>query len=221
MTAYMYITFLGYKRGLVGKMPRSKKLQELTKKEIIVAHKRGDGYKTISKNLGMHISTVRQVVYRWRSFKTPLKKQHKLARLKFAKAHIDKPLDFWRKILWTDESKIEIFSHNERRYVWCKAYTAFKGKHLVPTVRHGGSIMVWGCFASSGTGRLAHINGVMNSKAYQKILSENTAPSVRSLRLRSAWIMQQDNDIRSIPANKLRPGSRRRSTMFWNCLARA
>jgi transposase len=51
-------------------MPRSKKLPELTKKEIIVAHKRGDGYKTISKNLGLHISTVRQVVYRWRSSKT-------------------------------------------------------------------------------------------------------------------------------------------------------
>lgn len=41
------------------------------------------------------------------------------------------------------------------------------------TVKHGGgSIMVWVCFAASGTGKLAHIEGIMNSTDYQQILSE-------------------------------------------------
>ena len=54
--------------------------------------------------------------------------------------------------------------------------------------------MVWGCFAASGPGRLAVINGNMNSLVYQKILKENVRPSVRELKLKRTWVLQQDND---------------------------
>ncbi len=37
----------------------------------------------------------------------------------------------------------------------------------------GGSIMVWACFAVSGPGRLAIIDGIINSELYQQILKEN------------------------------------------------
>lgn len=41
--------------------------------------------------------------------------------------------------------------------------TAFQNKNI-PAVRHGGgSVLVWGCFAVSGPGRLAMINETMNS----------------------------------------------------------
>ena len=100
-----------------------------------------------------------------------------------------------KKVLWTDKTKIELFGRNDKRYVWRKPNAAFEEKNLMPTVKHGGgSILVWGCFAASGTGRLAHINGTMNSLAYQDILEENLAPSVKDLKLGRRWIMQQDND---------------------------
>ncbi len=54
--------------------------------------------------------------------------------------------------------------------------------------------MVWGCFAASGPGRLAVINGTMNSAVYQKILKDNVRPSVRDLKLKRTWVLQQDND---------------------------
>ena len=54
--------------------------------------------------------------------------------------------------------------------------------------------MVWGCFAASGTGKRAHIEGTMNSSDYQKILGDNVPPSVRNLRLGRGWILQQVND---------------------------
>lgn len=61
--------------------------------------------------------------------------------------------------------------------VWCKTNTAFHKKNIIPPVKHGGgSVMVWGCFASSGTERLAVIDGTMNSALYQKILKENAWP---------------------------------------------
>ncbi|KAK3538860.1 hypothetical protein QTP86_018780, partial [Hemibagrus guttatus] len=70
-----------------------------------------------------------------------------------------------------------------------------KKKTIIPTVKYGGgSVMVWGCFAASGPGRLAVINGTMNSAVYQKILKENVRPSVCDLKLKRTWVLQQDND---------------------------
>lgn len=65
----------------------------------------------------------------------------------------------------------------------------FIKNNIIPTVIHGGvSVMVWGCFAASEPGRLAVIDGTMNSALYQKILKENVQPSVRDLRLKHTWV---------------------------------
>ena len=67
----------------------------------------------------------------------------------------------------------------------------------MPTVKHGGgSVMVWGCFAASGPGHLAVIDGTMNSAVYQKILKENVRPSVPALKLKGSWVVQQDNNAK-------------------------
>ncbi|MBN3289611.1 TCB1 transposase, partial [Polypterus senegalus] len=80
------------------------------------------------------------------------------------------------------------------RYIWRKRNTAFQKKNIIPTVKYsGGSVMVWGCFAASGPGRLAVIDGTMNSTVYQKIPKENVRPSVRQLKLKRSWVLQQDN----------------------------
>ena len=45
--------------------------------------------------------------------KTPLLKYvHFKGRLEFAKRHIDKDVVFWKQILWSDKTKIELFGHN-------------------------------------------------------------------------------------------------------------
>ncbi len=51
------------------------------------------------------------------------------------------------KILWSDETKIELFGLNSKRYVWRKPGTAHQPVQYSPTAKHGGgSIMLWGCF---------------------------------------------------------------------------
>ncbi len=91
----------------------------------------------------------------------------------------------WRDKRWT-------FGRCVSHYIWRKSNTAFQKKNIIPTVKYGGgSVMVWGCFAASGPGRLAVINGTMNSAVYQKILKDNVRPSVRDLKLKRTWVLQQ------------------------------
>ena len=42
--------------------------------------------------------------------RTPLlRERHKKAWLEFAKTHLNKPKSFWENVLWTDETKLELF----------------------------------------------------------------------------------------------------------------
>ncbi len=73
--------------------------------------------KEVESQTGMTISrdTIRRTLQRngmhgCRPRKKPLlKPRHKKARLEFARAHADKDEDYWDSILWSDETKINVF----------------------------------------------------------------------------------------------------------------
>ncbi|MCJ8737108.1 hypothetical protein PDJAM_G00020120 [Pangasius djambal] len=53
-----------------------------------------------------------------------------------------------------------------------KTTAACYQENTIPTVKHGGgSIMLWGCFSSAGTGALIRMEGIVNSSSYQSILA--------------------------------------------------
>ena len=51
-------------------MPQTKEIKIGLRLRIVNLHKAGKGYKSISKSLDVHQSTVRQIVYKWRKFST-------------------------------------------------------------------------------------------------------------------------------------------------------
>uniref|UniRef100_A0AAY5L5F5 Tc1-like transposase DDE domain-containing protein n=1 Tax=Esox lucius TaxID=8010 RepID=A0AAY5L5F5_ESOLU len=132
-----------------------------------------------------------------------LTKKNIQAWLKFAKTNIKSPKSIWENVLWSDETKDERFGHNSKRYVWHKNNTAHHPKNTIPTVkRGGGSIMLWGCFSSAGTGALVRVEGIMNSSKYQAILAQNLQASVRQLKMKRKFTFQHDNDPKHTSKSK-------------------
>ncbi|CAM4639771.1 unnamed protein product [Leuciscus chuanchicus] len=124
-----------------------------------------------------------------------LKPAHVQARLKFANDHMDDPEEEWEKVMWSDETKIELFGLNSTRCVWRKKKDEYNPKNTIPTVKHGGgNIILWGCFSAKGTGQLHRIEGRMDGAMYREILTNNFLPSVRALKMGRGWVFQHDND---------------------------
>ncbi|GFY16012.1 transposable element Tcb2 transposase [Trichonephila clavipes] len=122
-------------------------------------------------------------------------KRNRVKRLKFAKEHILISQQFWNEVIFSDESKFNIFGSDGRRMVWRKPNTSHHPKHTIPTVKHGdGSVMVWGCMAAPGVGKLVFIDGVMHKMAYLNILQNNLKENADKLGLGSNFLFQQDND---------------------------
>lgn len=120
---------------------------------------------------------------------------NKRKRLNFAKKYLKKPLSFWKKVAWSDESKFELYGNRKRKRVWRQPKKAFEQRFTCPTVKHGGgAIMLWGCFSYRGMGNLVPIEGKMTADSYIQIVNENLEESVERMGLGMNFVFQQDND---------------------------
>ena len=109
-------------------------------------------------------------------------------------------MQFWEKVIWSDETKVELFGRNTALSVWRKNGIAFKKHNTIPTVKFaGGSIMIYGCFSSKVTGEVQVIHGRMNGSMYKKIIVKNLQKSATSLGHGKNFVVQHNNDTKHTP----------------------
>ena len=79
--------------------------------------------------------------------------------------------------------------------VWRSRNEEFNPIYTVSTVkRDGGSVTVWGCFASSAPSRLYVLDRIMDRFYYHETLEQNLLPSIKKLDLQNKCVFVHDND---------------------------
>lgn len=106
-------------------------------------------------------------------------------------------MEDWKRVLWTDETKINRIQSDGRVYTWKEHGEPLSDRITSPTVKHGGgnNLMVWGCMGWNGIGKLVEVQGIMNGEQYCEILEDGVAESWDKLEMKEEErIFQQDND---------------------------
>ena len=107
-----------------------------------------------------------------RKRKPLLKASHRRQRLAFAHKYGDWTVEDWKRVIWSDETKINRLGSDGRLWRWKKRGSGLCENEVAPTVKFGGgSIMIWGCMTYQGVGFMSKIDSTMDSKLYVEILN--------------------------------------------------
>ena len=128
--------------------------------------------------------------------KKPLiRKQNNVKRLQKAKVHKDGTIEKWNKVLWTRESKFEIFGSNLRIYVQRIVGKRAATPCITSTVKYReSSVMVWGSFANCKIRDLHQVKDRLNQTGYHRILQHHVILSGMWLVGHQGFVLMQDND---------------------------
>jgi len=155
-------------------------------------------------NLGVSSRTVRNRLLASKlraraARKTPFVSKRNIKKRKhFAKTYLElynrRGLIIFKNILWSDETKINLFGPDSKHYVRRPTNSEFDPKYTRKTIKHnGGNIMVWGSFSWYGVGPLFWIKETMTQNHYVQILQNIMLPYAEE-EMPLNWKFQQDND---------------------------
>lgn len=116
----------------------------------------------------------------------------KKRRLAWAKERLSWTQENWNRIIFSDESKFDVYVGDSRKRIIRSKGEAFHKECLKRTVKFAKGIMIWGCMSSKGLGTLEFINGTVNAEKYQQTLNDSLLPNIEKLHPDGNFIFQQD-----------------------------
>jgi transposase len=121
---------------------------------------------------------------------------HRQKRLDFCNKYKNWTTEDWRRVIWSDETKINLFGSSVRSYCWRIPGAPSEDHHFRPTVKYGGgSIFLWGCMTAKGVGFMAKIMGGLDSRLYTEILQGELLETLEWYGMKKDQIIfQHDND---------------------------
>jgi len=104
---------------------------------------------------------------------------HCKKRLAFALKYQNWIVEDWKRVIWSDETKINRIGSDGKQWVWKQVGQGLIDHEVQGTVQFGGeNIIIWGCMGWDEIGRLAEVEGKMNADQYVSILEDNLLPSL-------------------------------------------
>jgi transposase len=137
-----------------------------------------------------------------------LSKKHQAKRLEWAKRYQSWTVEDWSQVVFSDETKINIWGSDGCKYFWTRPGDELRPHHIEVTVKHGGDgLMLWGCITARGPGYACQVyDGTMKSADYQHVLDTSLRETMEYYGMDwSEMYFQQDNA----------PPHRSASTMKW------
>ena len=110
--------------------------------------------------------------------------RHRKARLEFAERHLEWTVEDWKKVVWSDETKINRFGSDGKDQVWIDKENRQDPRRIKQTVKFGGgNLMMWGCMGWEGVGYATRIEGKMDAQLYTDILGDELLKSLEWFKL--------------------------------------
>ena len=108
-----------------------------------------------------------------------LKSYHKKAKLVFAERYKEWTVEDWKRVWFSDETKINRLGLDRRKFVWKEARESLSDRLVEGTVKFGGeNIMIWGCMNWEGIGFACRNEGKINGELYREILKNELMNSL-------------------------------------------
>lgn len=123
-----------------------------------------------------------------------LTRDHRVARLRFARDHLNWSFDAWKRVLFSDEVRIALNSPDGRARTWRRSGERFAQCNIIPRVAFGGgSIMFWGGISMEARTELVVVPGrSLNAPRYvEEILQPHVVPFARNIG--QGFLFMQDN----------------------------
>ena len=114
----------------------------------------------------------------------------------FAESHKDWTVEDWKRVIWSDETKINRLGSDGKKWVWKRPGEGLSDRLVQGTVKFGGgSLMIWGCMFWEGPGYATKIDGRMDADLFVSILDDELQESIKFYKKKPTDILfQQDND---------------------------
>jgi transposase len=165
-------------------------------------HNAVEAQKAFSKEVTVNPQTIRNMLHECK-FKAkikpdalPLTPTRKRNRLRFAKKYQHWTEDDWKRVVFSDETKINRLGSDGKQYTWVQGKRPLQDHNTNQKYKHGGgSLFLWGCITSHGQGFICQIEGGLDAALYCDILNDDFISTLNYYGIdRSKVVFQQDND---------------------------
>ena len=113
--------------------------------------------------------------------------------LQFALEYKDWMVEDWGKIIFSAESKFNLYKSDGRTYARRNSSEALNPCCIQQTVKHGGgSVMVWGAFPFLKLSTLLRISYRLDAQGYIQLMKDNILPFLKEFPP-GERVFQQDN----------------------------